>query len=253
METKSVSQNGFVDTLTPYLNGTQVHNNMSGFTTSNETGDLISALCKAKKEMKGITKNSKVSYGATKFHYADITAIIEGSEDHLTKHGLVFLCGFDNNPRIKEHHLIIVGRLSHTSGQFMETRLLLMLDKQDLQGYGSAITYGRRYSMCAVLGIATYDDDAQSVVSGVEKTAEEEAEFRNLLRHKIWMKTLTGTQKWWNERCKTKAQIKEGLRHMRNQVEDYDRKVAKKLAEKESKNNPQSDHLSAIKNEEATA
>jgi hypothetical protein len=202
---------------------------MGGFKTSSDTGELITALCKAKKEIKGVTKNSQVKYGQTRFNYADITAIIEGSEDALTKNELVFLCGFDNDSNIKEHHLIIVGRLAHSSGQFLETRLLLMLDKQDLQGYGSAITYGRRYSMCAVLGIATIDDDGQSVNKPLKKSIKEDEEFKKLLSHTIWMKKQTTTEKWWNS-LETQAQVDKGLEHMRKQNEQYDKKNNKEVS-----------------------
>lgn len=41
---------------------------------------------------------------------------------------------------------------------------MLIPDKTNCQGIGSAITYGRRYGMSAILGISQDDDDAESAV-----------------------------------------------------------------------------------------
>jgi len=64
-------------------------------------------------------------------------------------------------------------RLIHTSGEYLECDSIVHADKMTPQGYGSAITYARRYSITTALGIAEADDDgnAAEVASAPKKPA----------------------------------------------------------------------------------
>lgn len=55
--------------------------------------------------------------------------------------------------------------LLHTSGEFMCDVLWVPCGKNDAQGLGSAITYGRRYALMAVAGVAPVDDDGNAAVA----------------------------------------------------------------------------------------
>jgi hypothetical protein len=60
----------------------------------------------------------------------------------------------------------------HTSGEFMSGgKLHVPAAKNDPQGYGSALTYARRYSLMAACGIAPEDDDANAACRPVAKPA----------------------------------------------------------------------------------
>lgn len=60
-------------------------------------------------------------------------------------------------------HIGLETRLVHAeSGQWISSVAIIPLPKNDPQGMGSAITYARRYSLCAVLGIVTEDDDGNA-------------------------------------------------------------------------------------------
>jgi hypothetical protein len=60
----------------------------------------------------------------------------------------------------REGYQLIVTRIMHTSGQWMEDEgYILNPTKNDPQGMGSAVTYARRYTLGASLGIITEDDD----------------------------------------------------------------------------------------------
>jgi len=53
--------------------------------------------------------------------------------------------------------------LIHTSGETLSGGLLhVPASKNDPQGYGSALTYARRYSLMATCGIAAEDDDGNA-------------------------------------------------------------------------------------------
>jgi ERF superfamily len=49
--------------------------------------------------------------------------------------------------------------LMHTSGEWLKSTANLKLAKEDPQGQGSAYTYGRRYALSAMLGLAADEDD----------------------------------------------------------------------------------------------
>jgi hypothetical protein len=49
----------------------------------------------------------------------------------------------------------------HSSGEWISSTLELPVSKQDAQGFGSALTYARRYSLAAICGIAQDDDDGE--------------------------------------------------------------------------------------------
>jgi len=60
----------------------------------------------------------------------------------------------------KQKRLIaLITTLAHSSGEFVKGRLELKPAKQDAQGVGSVITYGRRYALAAMVGVAPLDDD----------------------------------------------------------------------------------------------
>lgn len=61
--------------------------------------------------------------------------------------------------------MILTTRLQHDSGEFIEGDYLLNPVKADPQGYGSATTYARRYSLCAMIGLCAEEDDDGNAAS----------------------------------------------------------------------------------------
>jgi len=55
--------------------------------------------------------------------------------------------------------------VGHTSGQYMTGFMPLTMKTEDPQAQGSAITYNRRYSLCAALGLIQIDDDAEKAMN----------------------------------------------------------------------------------------
>jgi hypothetical protein len=71
----------------------------------------------------------------------------------------------------------LVTKLTHAeSGQWQSSLMVMPLPKSDPQGYGSAMTYGRRYSLAAMVGIVSEDDDDGNAATGaVSKRKRERA------------------------------------------------------------------------------
>jgi hypothetical protein len=55
------------------------------------------------------------------------------------------------------------------SGESLTCRVPLIVAKNDMQGYGSAVTYGRRYGLMAMAGIAPEDDDGNAAAKAAPK------------------------------------------------------------------------------------
>jgi hypothetical protein len=89
--------------------------------------------------------------------YAPLDTIVETVGPILHKHGLVWM----TLPGRDAHgDPSLTYRLAHApTGEVLEGSMPLLLSKQDAQGQGSAITYARRYALCAVLNLVADDDD----------------------------------------------------------------------------------------------
>ena len=91
--------------------------------------------------------------------YADLAACVEAVIDALNNNGIALtqqLHECDNG-------VIVETVFIHESGATMSCgRLHVPASKQDAQGYGSALTYARRYSLMAACGIAPEDDDGNA-------------------------------------------------------------------------------------------
>jgi hypothetical protein len=140
----------------------------SNFEMSPEIGELASALAAAQAEVKGATKDSKNPF--FKSNYADLQSVWDACREPLTKNGL----SIAQFPVTDEEGVSVVTVLSHKSGQWMRGKLKLTPKANDPQGIGSAVTYGRRYSLAAAVGIYQTDDDAEGAMNRNDRVSEVE-------------------------------------------------------------------------------
>jgi hypothetical protein len=120
---------------------------------SEQINELATALSKAQGEIKNAVKETKNEFFKSK--YADLAAVLEEARKALSKHGLSIVQTTDR----REDAIYLITTMLHISGQWVDSELPLILQKQDMQGLGSALTYARRYSLAAICGIAQEDDD----------------------------------------------------------------------------------------------
>lgn len=121
--------------------------------TSTETDKLFTALSKAQGEIVNPQKDSKNSHYNSQ--YASLPIVIDVIRPVLSNNQLILTqwpesIGDDN---------YLVTLLAHTSGQFIKNQIKMLVIKKDPQGLGSAITYYRRYIICAIMGLHQADDD----------------------------------------------------------------------------------------------
>ena len=124
---------------------------------SDKIDQLATALAKAQGEMDGATSSSTNPF--FKSNYADLHTVISSAVPHLSKYGLSVSQGNEIIPGA----VCVTTTLLHQSGQWLRSKIKLPMDKVNAQGVGAATTYGRRYGLAAMVGIAQKDDDANSI------------------------------------------------------------------------------------------
>jgi len=91
--------------------------------------------------------------------YADLPAVIDAVKQALNDNLITFL---QSGSPAETGHLYITTRLLHASGEWIEDTMPIPLQKNDAQGIGSAMTYGRRYMLAAMCGLYQDDDDGHA-------------------------------------------------------------------------------------------
>ena len=123
------------------------------------TTTLSSSLVAALGELENVTKNATNPHFRNK--YASLDAILDAVRPVLKKHGLAI----SQEPLSEEGKVGVVTRIIHTTGESTASTLMLPVQQNTAQGFGSALTYARRYAVASVLGIAADDDDDGEVAS----------------------------------------------------------------------------------------
>jgi len=134
--------------------------------TSPTIAALAAALVKAQSAMGGAKKDSTNPHFKTA--YADLASVWDACRAPLANAGLsvVQLVSSDATQGIPHcGHAIIETILAHSSGEWVSSTLAVPLTKADAQGLGSAITYGRRYALAAIVGVCPADDDGEAAVA----------------------------------------------------------------------------------------
>lgn len=122
---------------------------------------LSAALAKAQGQIEGAKKDSANPH--FKSRYADLASCWDACREALSKNGLAVI----QAPGEAAEGLVeMTTLLTHESGEWISERLTIPLAKVDAQGYGSAVTYARRYALTAMVGIAPEDDDGNAAVAG---------------------------------------------------------------------------------------
>lgn len=176
----------------------------------NEIAAALSALqgsIKQPKLNKEVEVKTKTG-GKYKFKYADLSACAEAAAPALKENGLAvsqIICNWT-----------LITLLTHKSGQWIKSELPISLNQgADYQALGSAITYIKRYSYCAILGIVADADDDANAACGNEATfngqsntstaaaAYTGAQLQEALARLNQCKTKPEATALWNELSKT--------------------------------------------------
>ncbi|MEI6736929.1 MAG: ERF family protein [Pseudomonadota bacterium] len=125
---------------------------------SESIAGLAAALAAAQGVMKGALKDSANPF--FKSRYADLASVVEAIRAAFSANGLSYIQTVE--PSDKDE-VRVETTLLHSSGEWISCGVLsLPVSKIDAQGYGSALTYARRYSLSAAVGVAPEDDDGNA-------------------------------------------------------------------------------------------
>ncbi len=121
---------------------------------------LAPALVAAQEALKPIAKDGKNP--AFRSRYATLDGIMETVRPALAAHGLAVVQGVVHPETGEGGRLVgitVETRLVHTSGEWLASVVPVPVAKGDAHGLGSALSYGRRYGISALLALSTDEDD----------------------------------------------------------------------------------------------
>ena len=125
---------------------------------SEKTDAIAKAMVAVQQAIKPALKTEQNPFFKSK--YADLSQIWHACNEALTGNGIAVIQGGD----MIDGHPVMVTTLLHTSGQWIAGAFPLVAVKPDPQAMGSAITYMRRYSLAAMVGVLTEDDDGEAAM-----------------------------------------------------------------------------------------
>lgn len=177
---------------------------------SDSTKEIFGALAKAHIEIEKADKDKENPHFRSK--YADLGNVVDAIKPALGKNGLSFtqICHEAENAAKVETIIM------HQSGEWLSCGCISVpVSKNDAQGFGSALTYARRYSLSAAFGVAPEDDDGnaaskaapaarQAPAKGQSSTELSADQQKYFPRVKAALDTLYG-----DDVAKKKAKIKE--------------------------------------------
>jgi len=136
------------------------------------------ALRGAQDEIQPVLRNK--SNSSTNSKYEDLEAVSDAIDPILRSHGFSQSFGTADCPM--PNHYRVTCRLSHTGGHYRDYQADVPADTMGMKGtqnktathgFGSALSYGRRYLKLLIADVATTDDDGRAAGRGGPINAEQ--------------------------------------------------------------------------------
>lgn len=133
-----------------------------------EKGTLAASMAAAFAKIEAATKSANNPHFKSK--YADLGAVIDAVKPPLIEHGLFFT----QRCHPAEGGVCVETVLHHAGGEELSLgELFVPANKQDAQGFGSALTYARRYGLMTAFGVPAEDDDGNAASRSAPKASAE--------------------------------------------------------------------------------
>ena len=143
---------------------------------------LAAAFVRAQKGFAPALKSSLNPHFKSK--YVDLAGCVEAVIDALNANGIALM----QHTSESESGVVVETVFLHESGETLSCgKLHVPASKHDAQGYGSALTYARRYSLMAACGIAPEDDDGNAATKrpqAIQKPAEQDKDAELLAQYR---------------------------------------------------------------------
>lgn len=132
----------------------EINNNIKYETES--IAELAKALVLAQAKIEGAKKTSENPFFKSK--YADLAEVWEVIREPLTSNGL----SITQTTCVINDKIYLKTKLIHISGQWIESYYPIFVKDYSPQTLGSALSYGRRYQLSAIVGVYQDDDDGNT-------------------------------------------------------------------------------------------
>ena len=139
---------------------------------TDQPGSLAAALIQLQAQLPRITKADRAQAGNRVTSYANLNTITEAVFPLLLALGLCWTC----QPTMSEGQFVLLYELIHEGSGERIRGYYPLPQNANSQSIGGAITYARRYALCAVLGIAPAEDDDDA--AGQAKEAADRQNMR---------------------------------------------------------------------------
>ena len=123
--------------------------------------DLAAAFAAAQAEMPDITKGRTANVGTYRYTYADLSDVLGALRPVLARHDLFITQNVVSRANVVD----VWTTIGHKSGQAYDFGPMSFPAGGTPQTAGSAVTYARRYSLLAAVGLATEDDDGHAAAA----------------------------------------------------------------------------------------
>lgn len=167
------------------------HDGIAPPNSSPEIGELAAALAAAQAEFVTVAKDNTAKVETSKgpgytYKYADLASCLEAVRGPLSKHGLAVM----QTTVPGGQDIMLRTILAHSSGQWIASDFPLIVGEWTKpQAVGSVITYARRYTLCAMLQIATDDDDGAAAQQHTEqrRPASQPRPAKPMIAYRKWL------------------------------------------------------------------
>lgn len=123
-------------------------------TESDQLNELFTALSKAQSEIEFAAADKTNPFFKSK--YGDMSSVMRVAREPLGKNGLSVIQRVLTSPT---NQMFLLTRLCHASGQWIESKMPVTPSKSDIQSIGSYMTYVKRYSWSAMVGVTVGEED----------------------------------------------------------------------------------------------
>lgn len=130
--------------------------------SSDQINELSAAFAKAQGAIEGAIKDRTNPH--FKSQYADLASVWDACRQPLSANGLAIAQGVETDAT----KVTVTTRLMHASGQWIESAISSEARDTGPQAIGSCVTYLRRYSLSAMVGVAPEDDDGNEATRQIE-------------------------------------------------------------------------------------
>lgn len=183
--------------------------------------ELACALAKAQRSMGGAKKDSSNPF--YKSTYSDLSSVVTAIREPLSSNGLSFIQATE--PSDKDE-IRVITMLMHESGEWLSSTIAIPVSKADAQGYGSAITYAKRYGLQGLLGVPSEDDDGNAAAKAKPAITPVRAAMQSVDINTEDMDFLRGVASELVQMVEVEADPVRAFNHMSKQNLDSDQKLA---------------------------